>query len=83
MTNLADADDRIRYDERDLLVLHYACTKCPAKRSLYVEPTTSTSRPAVIAYDLARARDQRERSAAMRARRRVQLRLADVRVLAR
>lgn len=45
MTNLGDADDRIRYDDRDLVVLHFACTKCPAKRSLYVETTTSTSSP--------------------------------------
>ncbi|NVB79220.1 MAG: hypothetical protein HOV81_12535 [Kofleriaceae bacterium] len=32
------ADDRVRYDDRDLLVLHFTCDKCGAKRSLYVEP---------------------------------------------
>jgi hypothetical protein len=30
-------DDRVRYDERDLLVLHFACSKCQTKRTLYVE----------------------------------------------
>jgi hypothetical protein len=45
MANLPDSDDTVRYDERDLLVLHYACSNCPAKRSVYVDPTTSTSRP--------------------------------------
>ncbi len=37
-------DDRVRYDDRTLLVLKLACSKCGAKRSLYVE-TTSTSDP--------------------------------------
>ena len=31
-------DDTVRYDERDLVVLHFACPACPTKRSLYVEP---------------------------------------------
>jgi hypothetical protein len=35
MTN--EADDRVRYNERELLVLHFACAACSAKRSLYVE----------------------------------------------
>jgi hypothetical protein len=30
-------DDRVRYDDRDLLVLHFACS-CGSRRSLYVEP---------------------------------------------
>jgi hypothetical protein len=30
-------DDQVRYDERDLLVLHFACSKCQTKRTLYVE----------------------------------------------
>lgn len=30
-------DDMVRYDERDLLVLHFTCS-CGSKRSLYVEP---------------------------------------------
>jgi hypothetical protein len=36
MTNTDD--DTVRYNERELLVLHFACTQCPSKRSLYVEP---------------------------------------------
>ena len=35
MTN--EADDRVRYNERELLVLHFVCAACSAKRSLYVE----------------------------------------------
>lgn len=31
-------DDAVRYDERDLVVLHFACSACATKRSLYVEP---------------------------------------------
>lgn len=38
MTNDAATDDQVRYDDRDLLVLHFVCSKCGAKRSLYVEP---------------------------------------------
>ena len=30
-------DDKVRYDDRDLLVLHFTCS-CGSKRSLYVEP---------------------------------------------
>lgn len=37
MANDTATDDQVRYDERDLLVLHFTCTKCPAKRSMYVE----------------------------------------------
>jgi len=32
-------DDAIRYDDRGLAVLHFACPSCGRKRSLYVEPT--------------------------------------------
>ena len=35
MTNLDD--DRVRYNERELLVLHFTCS-CASKRTLYVEP---------------------------------------------
>jgi hypothetical protein len=35
MTNLDD--DTVRYNERELLVLHFSCTKCATKRSLFVE----------------------------------------------
>lgn len=38
MTHDAAIDDRVRYDDRDLLVLHFTCDRCSAKRSLYVEP---------------------------------------------
>jgi hypothetical protein len=34
MTN--DADDTVRYNDRELLVLHFACTACAAKRAIYV-----------------------------------------------
>ncbi len=37
-------DDHVRYDDRTLLVLRLACTKCGARRALYVA-TTSTSDP--------------------------------------
>lgn len=30
-------DDQVRYDQRDLLVLHFVCSKCQTKRTLYVE----------------------------------------------
>ena len=30
-------DDHVRYDQRDLLVLHFACPRCQTKRTLYVE----------------------------------------------
>jgi hypothetical protein len=33
-----DADDTVRYNERELLVLHFSCAACAAKRSIYVEP---------------------------------------------
>ncbi|HEY1816259.1 MAG TPA: hypothetical protein VGG74_28120 [Kofleriaceae bacterium] len=33
-------DEAIRYDERRLIVLHFACPDCGRKRSLYVEPGT-------------------------------------------
>lgn len=32
-------DDTVRYNDRKLLVLHFACTQCATKRSLYVEPS--------------------------------------------
>jgi hypothetical protein len=32
-------DEAIRYDERRLIVLHFACPDCGRKRSLYVEPS--------------------------------------------
>jgi hypothetical protein len=34
----ADADDQVRYAGRELLVLHFHCPACGAKRSLYVAP---------------------------------------------
>ena len=37
MTNLDD--DTVRYNERELLVLHFACPDCRARRSVYVEPS--------------------------------------------
>lgn len=33
-----DADDVVRYNDRDMLVLHFACSRCSAKKTLYVEP---------------------------------------------
>ena len=30
-------DDQVRYDQRDLLVLHFTCPRCQTKRRLYVE----------------------------------------------
>jgi hypothetical protein len=35
MTNLDD--DTVRYNDHDMLVLHFTCTQCAAKRSVYVE----------------------------------------------
>ncbi len=32
-----EPDDHVRYDDRELLVLHFACPACPAKRTLYVD----------------------------------------------
>jgi RNase P subunit RPR2 len=32
-----DADDTVRYDERELIVLHFTCPACAARRTLYVE----------------------------------------------
>lgn len=37
MRYAGDADDHVRYDQRDLLVLHFACPQCEGKRTLYVE----------------------------------------------
>jgi hypothetical protein len=34
----AEPDDRVRYDNRDLLVLHARCPACNTRRSLYIEP---------------------------------------------
>jgi hypothetical protein len=34
----AGADDTVRYDDADLLVLHFTCTRCDARRTLYVVP---------------------------------------------
>lgn len=45
MTYADSADDRVRYNERDMLVLHFACPRCATKKVLYVDPATSTSRP--------------------------------------
>ena len=37
-SEMTDAgDDQVRYDQRDLLVLHFVCSKCQTKRTLYVE----------------------------------------------
>jgi hypothetical protein len=33
---MAVTDDHVRFDERDLLVLHFACAHCNAKRTLYI-----------------------------------------------
>lgn len=33
-----DADDAVRYDKADLLVLHFTCPSCAQTRTLYVEP---------------------------------------------
>jgi len=33
----AGNDDTVRYDERELLVLHFGCPACSTKRVLYVE----------------------------------------------
>ena len=35
----ADDDEAIRYDDRRLIVLHFACPDCGRNRSLYVEPS--------------------------------------------
>ena len=35
------ADDRVRYDNHDLLVLHFACATCAARRTLYIEQISS------------------------------------------
>jgi len=32
-----EADDTVRYNERELLVLHFTCTACGNKRVLYIE----------------------------------------------
>jgi hypothetical protein len=32
-----EADDTVRYDARELLVLHFACPACSSRRVLYVE----------------------------------------------
>jgi len=45
MTYAEGADDRVRYNERDMLVLHFTCPRCATKKALYVEAATSTSRP--------------------------------------
>ena len=37
MANLDD--DTVRYDDHDLLVLHFTCTECATKRSVYVDRT--------------------------------------------
>jgi hypothetical protein len=34
----AEADDRVRYNDRELLVLHFHCPACNTRRSLYIEP---------------------------------------------
>lgn len=35
------ADDHVRYDDRDLLVLHAVCDRCGARRSIYVDSTAT------------------------------------------
>jgi hypothetical protein len=32
-----DADDTVRYNDRDLVVLHFTCPACATRRVLYVE----------------------------------------------
>ncbi len=34
----AEPDDRVRYNDRELLVLHFRCPACNTRRSLYIEP---------------------------------------------
>ena len=34
----AEPDDRVRYNDRELLVLHFRCPTCNTRRSLYIEP---------------------------------------------
>lgn len=36
-----EADDTVRYDETDLLVLHFTCPICASKRALYLVRVTS------------------------------------------
>ena len=31
-------DDRVRYNDHDLVVAHFRCTRCGTKRVMYVEP---------------------------------------------
>lgn len=33
-----DPESNVRYDDRELRVLHFTCVRCGAERSLYVEP---------------------------------------------
>jgi hypothetical protein len=35
------ADDRVHYDDRDLIVLQFRCPRCATKLSLYVAPATA------------------------------------------
>jgi hypothetical protein len=37
----ARADDRVSYDGRELIVLHFQCPRDATKRSLYVAPTVA------------------------------------------
>jgi hypothetical protein len=39
LMQLAGDGEAIRYDDRRLIVLHFACPACGRKRSLYLEPT--------------------------------------------
>jgi RNase P subunit RPR2 len=32
-----EADDSVRFDENELVILHFTCTGCDARRTLYVE----------------------------------------------
>jgi uncharacterized protein with PIN domain len=36
----AIADDRVSYEEHELVVLRFSCPKCKAARSIYVRPAT-------------------------------------------
>ncbi len=32
-------EDRVRYDDRDLIVIQFRCPRCESKRTLYVAPS--------------------------------------------
>src|SRR5205823_12953623 len=38
-----EPDERVRFDDRDLLVLSFRCPRCATRRALYVEATRTSS----------------------------------------